>query len=724
MTKKKPAKQQPAIPFITADDIRSALAVQHSDGLPPWTTPFIEATVFYEQLEVEDAREEERRRQEEFMRGVVTMEMAYDEMKGIVRPPPKVSEEDIRAAYDAVASAKRNSAELLMRHAIELCNGTQVVLFNWLMSVRLKAEKWTEARQYAEKVVALVPFHSATLFQLSTCYEHEREFVKAHTTYKNAMAFLPSHEWPAHKAKLARLKEQSDDMQANIFRGDPLDILPLEVVLEIMFMGMEQDPYFVLKSTWVNKKWRNTLIGTCPELWGTMRLPWKQVRDYSFEDKRRTWSDRAKWKFDRFQIVDMTCAGADKISRALVAKMEPLKRLEVSAISNKALYRLSTRLMYHCNELQQLVVDGGKWQTQEEDSTFSVLHCRFPGTTLSLRTMEIRNVDFRNHDYYRDSDSDAGYEDIFGYALMRTMRARRRGRLGEQYPLLRRLEIEGCLFDTRTSPRYSDSDEEIGWNPDEESEERPPPGPAYKSDPLHAVLRYAENLQDLRIKPDWTHHMFMRQDEPKTKTTLPRLKNAVIPPPSLWGINIVAPNLESLAFAIDDDKARSEAEDDARDLTSLVPTIAESPATIESLVHLAEISFECNLADSISKLEEWLPHLPNVRKLSIRGAPGVTLHRADADLPAKPTHEEILQSLVDHPDWLPKLEHVDLMYCRHPDETVVAFVQGRKVLEGEVGGLKSVVLKGCTTLSDEVCERLKKELKVFSAPSVSSPKGC
>ena len=112
----------------------------------------------------------------------------------------------------------------------------------------------------AQKVVDLVPFHYASLFQLSTCFEHERQFVKAHMTYKNAMAFLPAHEWPAHKARLARLKEQSDDEQAHIFRGDPLAILPLEVISEIMLIGMEKDPYFVLKSTWVNKKWRNTLI--------------------------------------------------------------------------------------------------------------------------------------------------------------------------------------------------------------------------------------------------------------------------------------------------------------------------------------------------------------------------------------------------------------------------------------------------------------------------------
>ncbi|KAJ9111802.1 hypothetical protein QFC22_006461 [Naganishia vaughanmartiniae] len=282
-----------------------------------------------------------------------------------------------------------------------------------------------------------------------------------------------------------------------------------------------------------------------------------------------------------------------------------------------------------------------------------------------------------------------------------------------------------CVLDTETSTRHSDSDDELYSDPEEAVKEKPPPGLAYKADPLHAVLRYAENIEYLGIKPDWTHHIYFihRQDRPMTKTTLLRLKEAVIPPPNFWGIGIIAPNLESLSFAILDDKSRSEAESDARDLTSLIPTIAESPSTIESLVHLNEISFECNLEDSITALEEWLPHLVHVRKFSIRGAPGITLHCDDADRPVKPAHKEILQSLVDHPGWLSKLEQINLTHCAHPDETVVAFVTQRKRREGVQGGLKSVALKRCAPLSDEVYERMKNELEVFSAPSMSSLKG-
>lgn len=422
----------------------------------------------------------------------------------------------------------------------------------------------------------------------------------------------------------------------------------------------------------------------------------------------------------------MTCAGVDKIARELVARMEFIKRLEVSAISNKALDRLSSRFMHQCNELQQLIVNGGKWQTTEEGMTVSALHCLFAGNTTSLRTMEIRNVDFRKDDFGMDSDSEVGFRDIFSYSLMRAMRSRGRSRTGEKYPLLRWLEVEGCLFDTRTSPRYQDSEEETGRvSDDEERKRKKPAGPPYKSDPLHAVLRYAQNLEYLRIKPEWTDQLFYgRQDEPKTKTTLPRLTRAIIPPSNLWGIDIIAPNLESLSFAIDDDKFRFELELDPRGLKSLIPTIAESPTTIESLVHLTEIYFECNMADSITQLEEWLPHLPNVQKFFLRGAPrpSVGSRALEPDLPINPAHAEITQSLVDHPEWLPKLEHIDLMYCQHSDEAIVAFVQGRKRPESEEGGLKSVVLKGCLNVSDEVCERMKKELAVFSAPSLLSPK--
>lgn len=130
----------------------------------------------------------------------------------------------------------------------------------------MKAEEWTKACEAAAKAVELEPLSTSSLIRLSTCHEEQRNYVSAFTYFSRAIAILPSYEQPLHRAKIARLAEQLADAKAKVFRGDPFDILPLEVIIEAMRIGLESDKNFVLKNSWTNRRWRSTLNTRCPAL--------------------------------------------------------------------------------------------------------------------------------------------------------------------------------------------------------------------------------------------------------------------------------------------------------------------------------------------------------------------------------------------------------------------------------------------------------------------------
>jgi hypothetical protein len=106
----------------------------------------------------------------------------------------------------------------------------------------------------------------STLFRLATCYEQQRQYVKAYDCFCRAVTLSPVTERTPHLAKLARLKEQRDDEKANVFRGDPIAILPLEVVISIMRLALAVDRHAVLRCSWVSRAWRQALNEKCPEL--------------------------------------------------------------------------------------------------------------------------------------------------------------------------------------------------------------------------------------------------------------------------------------------------------------------------------------------------------------------------------------------------------------------------------------------------------------------------
>mgnify|MGYP002718979641 CR=1 FL=1 len=106
---------------------------------------------------------------------------------------------------------------------------------------------WTLARETALRAAQLQPYDVNILLRLSACYGQERDFINAHLYFGRACALLSVSERATHMAKLERLQEQAEDAKNNVYKEDPLDKFPLEIVINIFQLGLQDDPLLALK---------------------------------------------------------------------------------------------------------------------------------------------------------------------------------------------------------------------------------------------------------------------------------------------------------------------------------------------------------------------------------------------------------------------------------------------------------------------------------------------
>jgi hypothetical protein len=109
----------------------------------------------------------------------------------------------------------------------------------------MRTEDWAKAEEPALEAARLDPSSSSSLVRLSLCYENQREYVKAYDSLRKGMALMPPSEKRSLGPKLNRLREQADDMAANVVRKDPFVVLPHELVLRIMQFGLDDRRDFV-----------------------------------------------------------------------------------------------------------------------------------------------------------------------------------------------------------------------------------------------------------------------------------------------------------------------------------------------------------------------------------------------------------------------------------------------------------------------------------------------
>lgn len=528
------------------------------------------------------------------------------------------------------------------------------------------------------------PLCSSSLFRLSTCYEQERDYVNAYDYFRRATALLPLDQRAEHRAKFLRLKEQSDDIKSNIIRQDPLEVLPLEIVIEIMKHGLDTDRHFVLKSSWVSKHWREVLNNHCPELWGTMVFKTNEVKDHSYDDKRAAWIQRAREHFHTIIFESMMKSYADKVPKACFPLFKHVKKLDVDAGHEDAvLERILYKFRDSCEELEDLRIRGG-WFPGAADWTFTGrphvpapypdLHCGFVhgSATGNIRTMELDRINYH----------------LEGYVSQWSLEPIVVTRTTDRYPALRRLCLTDCQLD----------ETKVVDNTTEGAEGTLKP----RVDALHRALRGARKLEYLKVTDDKKQARSTRTDPPVPShlIRLNSLRSAIIPPPSAKCIDIHAPNLTVLRFETTHGSRYTD--------RPLVPTIEASPfrsSGTAALGRLKHISFHCSASDDIHRLLEWLPYLKRVTTLVIRGEK--MEFPKDYTLPPatgpgqgqiKRAQLHFLQTLADNPEWCPRLKDLKLTSCYLAEKTLVTYVQQRKKSK-TCASIDQLTLTSCSMLT-------------------------
>jgi hypothetical protein len=272
----------------------------------------------------------------------------------------------------------------------------------------MRTEDWSKARISAIKVAQLDPLNASSLLRLSLCYENERNYVKAYEYLRKGMSLSNPTERKSYASKVARLREQADDMAANVIRRDPFEVLPLELITHIMKIGMEDRRDLVLNCTFVSKTWRQTLIHKCPELWGTLTFRWRDMQNKKFNGKLDEWLKRRNKQPHTVDILeDMNSAGVGKIPKDIKWEFIYVRNLRMAMKDNKVLQRFCDKFMGSFCHMEHLSIDGGSIESlREEDEAFTNLHCNLLESTAYQRitTMNIKHVDFRDRyvsEYHR-----------------------------------------------------------------------------------------------------------------------------------------------------------------------------------------------------------------------------------------------------------------------------------------------------------------------------------
>lgn len=212
---------------------------------------------------------------------------------------------------------------------------------------------------------------------------------------------------------------------------------------------------------------------------------------------------------------------------------------------------------------------------------------------------------------------------------------------------------------------------------------------------LHRTLPRAPELRYLKVISG-SSMTRSRPQRVSVKRIQTKLKTVLILPPAVYAIDISAPRCQSLEFEMPTETGLSQYEE--RPLVSrfpLIPTIENSPVDIVNLARVTCLCFALCSTDTMSRLEQWLLQVPNLTKHPIRGNSAWVSHRPPVD-PQPPeirVDEGILQALIEHPEWLPNLTHLQLEYCLVRDQKLIEFVKMRKESKTTKSLTKSSILK-------------------------------
>jgi hypothetical protein len=552
----------------------------------------------------------------------------------------------------------------------------------------MRTKDWPKACPPALKAVRIDPLHFASHVRLSTCYFNEGDVVHAYETLRKAMALLPHVERGEYVPRLDGLRRQSEDFLLNAQRPDTdamISILPLEIMIAIMKFGLQEDRDFVLKSSWVCSSWNRTLVYGCPELWGTLTFTSETTTE---SEKLEAWLRRGQ---QRIHSVVM-----DNLNRDAVREINPFyqpyfaqaKFVRINMYDNAALHAVSSRFKWAFRAVEHLEINGGliissNWYDR---NPIGMLDCNLlkpENVSGTLKTMKVSNVDFRgvNGD---PSDAYYHYHNVYEYDFL--------GGKKKDYLALRSLTVSGCQFDI-TSQDDDDDDEsdDEADNTDLDVDYDPDDGlvmfreqARYQRCPLHNMLKGARGLESLKVifetgLDDTYKYQPQLKSPMSSRVVLENIRDLTIPPPTVMFLDILAPNVRRLSFVLPDTSHRTDSRKPQHQFR-LIPLIEDSPISIDTVGNLTHLEFETGVADTTGRLEMWLSQVPNLTSLSIRGnrsqhSEDRSQVRSGADCPVS---ECILELLLKHPGWLPKLTELSLTHCELADDQLRKFVKMRQ----------------------------------------------
>lgn len=557
----------------------------------------------------------------------------------------------------------------------------------------MQAEDWSRAREAAVRAAELDPLCPNVLFRLSACYGQEKDFVNAHLYCERALALLSPQERIAHLEKFKRLQEQSKDVLDNVYREDPFDVLPLEVLLNILQFALEKDPYAALRASWVNRRWRNTINHNCPELWKIWTVSHTSLLSGKSERKQAVWLERSGGHFDTLQLRDISLSAASKVGKRMLQNVKAVRRVDLRARDRDALARLVRRIPADTFEQVESVSialkssgsrhrGGYMWQ----DSSFYSVTCGLSLDNEKLRDIELENLNFVPS--HRRPDWNAVYP------------PRRRMPTPEvvSYPALSRLIVRDCAFDDDYAQTI------IADGTVQE----------FQADVLHTLLRGASNLESLDVAIYWDPRRSARPAM-AMPITLPLLRSCRLPPPSCWSIDIVAPNLECLAFTLESKILWGGSLPEDHEGRPLIPLPQSYPLT-DNLFTLKSFDVLCGKDDDISRFRAWIPRLQSAESVTIRDLgnwPYPEKHPWRNRIPSvSRVATAAIGFLNDNPLSCPKMQSLELESCFTPGKVLVSWIRQRRSLTG-CAAIERLILTECSALSEYAKLVLKQEVAHF-----------
>lgn len=564
----------------------------------------------------------------------------------------------------------------------------------------MKNDEWSDARQHAIKAAELDPVCPTVLFRAATCCLEMKDFIQAHTFYERAVHLLPTFERYPYLSELSRLKEKSDDKKANKTRADPFSVLPLETVIAVMRCGMNGDANFVLRCSWVSRRWREVLNHSCPELWKTWTVSHKETQSKYWDAKRAAWMERAGSRFDCLTLKDFSIGAANKISGKIRQYANGVKRFEAqvrnSAVLNQLVKNINKDYGFAFG-IQDLRISGDRRGARSLGSSGYTsspkqdLTCGIRMRVDDLHTIELTDIGFlTDSSVYRRRN-------VFRLPLIQRQNSRKVDEpMFKKYPALKRLVLDGCVFDNAHAVTLTE------YN-------KPRSVPKYQADIVHTTLRGAPALEHLEVTILRSERMSSEAD---VGVRMEALKTAIVPPPSLWHINFSAPNLESIAFKLSSfDYERIAWAPIVTEQLPMIPTIEESPISETLLSKLKSVEFVCDRYDDIFRLEQWLPRLSGITTLTVHSVarspyPPSNANTVDEDCNVA---HGVIQSLNNNPEWCPTLANLRLEGCFTPSNLLLEYVESRRNMAGSAT-LKRLELKKCSALSAQAQAELKQKV--------------